>query len=350
MIYPSQSLIPPTDRIQSPNHLTLCITTAMSFGKAITLNTGRKIPQIGLGTWLSKPNEVENAVEIALRSGYRHLDLARVYENQDEVGRALKKVIPSVVRREDLFITSKLWNSAHQPDQVEPALDETLQQLGVDYLDLYLVHWPVAFESSDGLFPTKGDMARLDMETSLVDTWNAMIKLLGTGKVRDIGVSNCTIPQLQGIIDATGVVPVVNQIEAHPYLLQDDLVAYCKEKNIHLTAYSPLGNNLVGLPLLTEHPVVKEAAKKLGASPAQVLIAWGVYRGYSVIPKSVHEERIISNFHQTELNKEYYEKITSIGVKDRKRFNIPITYSPKWDINVFDEPIERTATHKVEIV
>ncbi|KAI6168647.1 NADP-dependent oxidoreductase domain-containing protein [Pisolithus thermaeus] len=322
----------------------------MSFGKVITLNTGRKIPQIGLGTWLSKPNEVENAVEIAVRSGYRHLDLARVYENQDEVGRALKKVIPSVVRREDLFITSKLWNSAHQPDQAEPALDETLQQLGVDYLDLYLVHWPVAFEPGNGLFPTRGDMACLDLETSLVDTWNAMIKLLGTGKVRDIGVSNFTIPQLQGIIDATGVVPVVNQIEAHPRLLQDDLVAYCKEKNIHLTAYSPLGNNLIGIPLLTEHPIVKEAAEKLGASPAQVLIAWGVHRGYSVIPKSVHKERIVSNFHQIELSKEYYEKITSIGVKDHKRFNIPITYNPKWDINVFDEPIERTATHKVKIV
>ncbi|KAI6112002.1 NADP-dependent oxidoreductase domain-containing protein [Pisolithus croceorrhizus] len=322
----------------------------MSFGKVITLNTGRKIPQIGLGTWLSKPNEVENAVEIAVRSGYRHLDLARVYENQDEVGRALKKVIPSVVRREDLFITSKLWNSAHQPDQVEPALDETLQQLGVDYLDLYLVHWPVAFEPGNGLFPTRGDMARLDMETSLVDTWNAMIKLLSTGKVKDIGVSNFTIPQLQGIIGATGVVPVVNQIEAHPHLLQDDLVAYCKVKNIHLIAYSPLGNNLIGLPLLTEHPIVKEAAERLGASPAQVLIAWGVYRGYSVIPKSVHEERIVSNFHQIELNKECYERITSIGVKNHKRFNIPITYSPKWDINVFDEPIERTATHKVKIV
>ncbi|KAI6148435.1 NADP-dependent oxidoreductase domain-containing protein [Pisolithus tinctorius] len=322
----------------------------MSFGKVITLNSGRKIPQIGFGTWLSKPNEVGNAVEIAVRSGYRHLDLARVYGNQDEIGRALKKVIPSVVSREDLFITSKLWNSAHQPNQVEAALDETLQQLGVDYLDLYLVHWPVAFEHGRGLFPTEGDMARLDMETSLVDTWNAMIKLVGTGKVKDIGVSNFTIPQLQGIIDTTGVVPAVNQIEAHPHLLQDDLVAYCKEKNIHLTAYSPLGNNLIGLPLLTEHPIVKEVAEKLDATPAQVLIAWCVYRGYSVIPKSVHEERIVSNFHQVKLDKEDYEKIASIGVNDHKRFNIPITYSPKWDINVFDEPIEKTATHEVKIV
>ncbi|KAI6009876.1 NADP-dependent oxidoreductase domain-containing protein [Pisolithus marmoratus] len=286
----------------------------MSFGKVITLNSGRKIPQIGLGTWLSKPNEVENAVEIAVRSGYRHLDLARVYGNQDEVGRTLKKVIPP--------IKSRLLS------------DETLRQLGVDYLDLYLVHWSVAFEPGSGLFPTKGDSACLDMETSLVDTWNANDQASG-----DIGVSNFTIPHLQ-----------VNQIEAHPHLLQDDLVAYCKEKNIHLTAYSPLGNNQVGLPLLTEHPIVKEVAGKLGASPAQVLIAWGVYGGYSVIPKSVHEERIVSNFHQVELNKEYYEKITSIGVKDHKRFNIPITYNPKWDINVFDEPIEKSATHKVKIV
>jgi L-glyceraldehyde reductase len=323
----------------------------MSFGKILTLSSGSPLPQIGLGTWLSKPHEVEHAVEYAVKNGYRHLDLAMVYENQDEVGAALKKVIPSVVKREELFITSKLWNSSHQPDQVEKELDETLKLLGLDYLDLYLVHWPVAFPPGNGLFPphpTKENEVALDTQTSLVDTWKAMIKL-PKSKVRNIGVSNFTIEHLEGIIKATDVVPVVNQIEAHPLLPQDDLVAYAKEKNIHLTAYSPLGNNLVGKPKLTEHPIVNEIASKLGATTAQVLVAWGVHRGYSVIPKSVQEERIVSNFKQVELSEEDYQKVSSIGVNNHTRFNIPYGYKPKWDINLFGEPEEKGATNHVKI-
>ncbi|RDB24967.1 Aldehyde reductase 1 [Hypsizygus marmoreus] len=323
----------------------------MSFGKHITFSTGAQLPQIGLGTWMSQPKEVENAVEFAVRNGYRHLDLAMIYENQHEVGAALKKVIPSVVKREELFLTSKLWNSAHQAAWAEKELDETLKQLGTDYLDLYLVHWPIAFPPGNGLNPphaTKEDEIAIDTTTSLVETWKAMIAL-PKSKVRSIGVSNFTIDQLKGIIEATGVVPVVNQIEAHPLLPQDDLVAYCKAQNIHITAYSPLGNNLIGRPKLTEHPVVKEVARKLDATPAQVLIAWGVYRGYSVIPKSVHEDRILSNFKQVELSKEDYEKVTAIGHGNYTRFNIPYTYKPKWDVNIFDEPIEKAAALKVKI-
>ena len=323
----------------------------MSLGKHLTLSTGAKIPQIGLGTWLSKPKEVENAVEIAVRHGYRHLDLAMIYENQHEVGAALKKVIPSVVKREELFITSKLWNSAHQPDQVEKELDETLSLLGLDYLDLYLVHWPIAFPPGNGLnppHPTIAGETAIDKETSLVDTWKAMIAL-PKSKVRAIGVSNFTIEQMQGIIDATGVVPAVNQIEAHPLLPQDELVQFAKSKNIHLTAYSPLGNNLVGKKMLTDYDAVKEVAEKLGATPAQVLVAWGAYRGYSVIPKSVREERIVSNFKQIELSKEDYERITAIGHGNYVRHNIPFTYKPKWDVNIFDEPIEKQASFKVKI-
>ncbi|KAJ7503208.1 NADP-dependent oxidoreductase domain-containing protein, partial [Mycena galericulata] len=223
----------------------------MSFGKILTLSSGTPLPQIGLGTWQSKPHEVENAVEIAVRNGYRHLDLAMIYENQDEVGAGLKKVIPSVVKQ----------------------LDETLKQLGVEYIDLYLIHWPVAFVPGNGLFPPhpakKGEVA-LDLETSLVDTWKAMIAL-PKYQVRNVGVSNFTIDHIEGIISATGVVPIVNQIEAHPLLPQDELVAYCKEKNIHITAYSPLGNNSIGEKKLTEEPAVEEIAHKLGATPAQVL-------------------------------------------------------------------------------
>ena len=169
-------------------------------------------------------------------------------------------------------------------------------------------------------------------------------------QVRAVGVSNFTIEQLEGIISATGVVPTVNQIEAHPLLPQDDLVAYCKEKGIHITAYSPLGNNLVNKPKLTDHPTVIEIAKKLNATPAQVLIAWGVYRGYSVIPKSVQEDRIKSNFQQIELSKEDYEALTKVGEGNYTRFNIPYRYTPQWDINLFGEPEEKPATVEVRVV
>ncbi|KAL4263967.1 NADP-dependent oxidoreductase domain superfamily protein [Pleurotus pulmonarius] len=321
----------------------------MSLGKVITLSSKAPMPQIGLGTWLSKPKEVESAVEIAVRNNYRHLDLAMCYENQDEVGAALKKVIPSVVKREDLFLTSKLWNTGHRPDQVEKELDETLAQLGVDYLDLYLIHWPVAFVHGQGTLQPKHpskEEAYLDLEPSIVETWKAMIAL-PKSKVRNIGVSNFTIEHIKALISATGVVPTVNQIEAHPLLPQDELVAFCNENDIKITAYSPLGNNLVGKPKLTDYPVVQEIAQKLGATTAQVLIAWGVYRGYIVIPKSVQEERIISNFKQIELSKEDYEAVSAVGKDNYTRFNIPYTYKPMWDINIFDEPIEKQATNKV---
>ena len=163
-----------------------------------------------------------------------------------QVGDALKKVIPSVVRREELFITSKIWNDAHHPSEVERQLDATLSQLGTPYLDLYLIHWPVAFVRGRGKFPLradKPDQVEIDTDTSVVDTWKAMLALRNKGKVKAVGVSNFTIQHLEAIITATGERPAVNQIEAHPLLPQDDMVEYCQEQGIHITAYSPLGNN-----------------------------------------------------------------------------------------------------------
>jgi len=280
----------------------------------------------------------------AVETGYRHIDCAYVYRNQDEIGAALAKVIPSVVQREELFITSKLWNDAHRPSEVEKQLDTTLSQLGTSYLDLYLIHWPVAFVQGRGMFPEradKPDQVEIESETSLVDTWKAMLALRSsTGKVRAVGVSNFTVQQLEAIIKATGERPAVNQIEAHPLLPQDDLVEYCKKEEIILTAYSPLGNNLQGKTKLVDYPEVKEVADRLGATTAQVLVAWGVYRGYSVIPKSVQKGRLVKNFDQITLSKEDYEKISEIGKNNHVRFNIPITYSPKWSINLFDEKVE----------
>lgn len=214
-----------------------------------------------------------------------------------------------------------------------------------------MIHWPIAFPPGNGLFPphpTKEGEVAIDTETSIVDTWKAMIAL-PKSKVRAVGVSNFTIEHITGIIAGTGVVPVVNQIEAHPLLQQDKLLEFCKSKGIHITAYSPLGNNLVGMPKLTDHPVVVQVAQKLGATTAQVLIAWGAHRGYSVIPKSVKEDRIVSNFKQVELSQEDYDRITAIGRDHHVRYNIPLTYKPKWDVNIFDEEIEKGAAYAPKI-
>ncbi|KAH9454580.1 hypothetical protein MJO28_007583 [Puccinia striiformis f. sp. tritici] len=332
----------------------------MSDKAMITLSNGVKMPQIGLGTWLSKPNEVKNAVTHALKSGYRHIDCAKVYGNQGEVADGIEA---SGVKREDIFITSKLWNTWHHPSKVAEGLEDTLKELKTTYLDLYLIHFPVSFaypesstaSGSDILTPLAEDgvHVKLDLQTSIVDTWKEMIKLLDSGKVKAIGVSNFEIEHLEAIIKATGVTPSANQIERHPLCLQTELVSYCNSKNIHVTAYSPLGNNLAGELKIVDYPEVKETAAKISketgetVDPAQVLIAWGAVGGISVIPKSVTPSRIDSNFKQVKLSDEDFNKITALGKNKTARYNVPVTYEPKWNVNVFNTEAEKSCAHGV---
>ncbi|KAL1974803.1 hypothetical protein VTN31DRAFT_5007 [Thermomyces dupontii] len=334
----------------------------MSLGKTAKLNTGAEIPLRGYGTWQAKPGEVGEGVFQALKAGYRHLDLARIYQNQREVGQGIRRAFQELgIKREDIFITSKLWNSEHRPDLVPRALDNTLNELGLEYLDLYLVHWPVAFKSNGDIFnlfprsPENNNQVDIDDDVSLVDTWKAMIQL-PKEKVRAIGVSNFTEEHLEAIIKATGVVPAVNQIERHPYLPNPPLINYAKEKGIHITAYSAFGNNLVGAPLIITRPEIKEAAEKASkrtgktVTPAQVVLAWSEIGGHSVIPKSVNTPRIQENFVDVELAPDEIALVDSLA-KEEKRYNIPAGYKPtSWPINIFNTPVEQDPKfHKVNL-
>ncbi|KAM0327070.1 hypothetical protein ACHAQA_006195 [Verticillium albo-atrum] len=300
----------------------------MPLATHLTLNTGAQIPAVGFGTWQAKPGEVEIAVETALKAGYRHVDCAAIYRNEAEVGEGIRK---SGVSRSEIFLTGKLWNTNHAPEDVEAGVNKTLQDLGTDYLDLFLMHWPVAFKNTGKWFPLEDDgiFALADIDPSV--TWAAMEKLVASGKVRAIGVSNFTIKRLEDLLATTKTVPAVNQVEAHPYLQQPKLFDFCKSKGIVLTAYSPLGNNQTGEPRTVDDPLVGDLSNKLGIDRGQLLAAWGVQRGTVVLPKSVTPSRIKSNFEVKELPSDVFEQLN--GLERNKRFN----WQTRWGFDIFQE-------------
>lgn len=285
-----------------------------------------EMPAIGLGTWKSDKGKVGEAVEIALNEGYRHIDCAATYGNEPEVGEAFKKVFSEGnIKREDVWVTSKLWNDSHKKDHVIPALKKTLEDLQLEYLDLYLIHWPVAFKHGVS-FPSKDEEYLSLEEVPIIETWEIMSEAKRQGLVKHIGVSNFSEKKLRDLMKKTSENPEMNQVELHPFLQQHELVEFCKENNIHLTAFSPLGSGdraqqmkADNEPSLLKNNTINKIAEKHNASPAQVLIKWAVARGTAVIPKSTSKDHIISNLESEKINldQEDLKKIAAIDTEFR---------------------------------
>ncbi|PIL30988.1 hypothetical protein GSI_05681 [Ganoderma sinense ZZ0214-1] len=272
------------------------------------LNSGYKMPSVGMGVWLGPDGGGEAAKQMcltALQLGYRHIDTASGYANEEQVGRAIRE---SGVPREEIFLTTKLPNHHHH--KVAESLQESLDKLGADYVDLYLMHWPQAYTDDNKMIP-------YGESPTYVETWRDMEKLLGTGKVRSIGVSNFSVALLEVLLKETTVVPAANQVEMHPCLPSFELKTYCDEKGIILTAYSPLGRpkEYDGKPVFLEDADVLKIAQIHGTTPAQVTLSWGIQRGTVVIPKSENPKRMRQNITVIKLTSEDMAVIDSIHQK-----------------------------------
>lgn len=290
--------------------------------QTIKLFSGAELPAIGLGTWKMEPDQAADAVASAIEVGYRHIDGAWIYQNEEGVGRGLQRAFENGVGREELWITSKLWNDRHRPEDVRSGLAETLEALQLEALDLYLIHWPIAQPRGVIRPDVAADYLPL-AEVPLTETWQALEECVDAGLCRHIGVSNFNTQRLAEIMEVARIRPAVNQVESHPLLTQETLKKYCDEHQVAMTAYSPLGSGdrpegmrKADEPSLFELPEIIAIAEEQDASPAQVLLAWGMQRGTCVIPKSASRDHQAQNLAAAEL-KLSEEQLARISHLDR---------------------------------
>ncbi|XP_066248969.1 aldo-keto reductase family 1 member B1-like [Euwallacea similis] len=310
----------------------------MPLATEITLNNGKKCPVLGLGTWLSSPGQCTQAVKCAIKEGYRLIDAAWLYGNEKEVGKGVREAIEEgLVKREDLFITTKLWNTFHEKDQVVPALKESLKNLGLDYIDLYLIHWPVASQSVKGPIdinlPFKNTVI---VDHDFCETWAGMEQCVDLNLTKSIGLSNFNSKQILKILEKARIKPVMNQVEVTPLLNQKKLTAFCKERGIEITAYSPFASparpwKTTNDPAIDfDDPQLVEIGLKYGKNSAQVILRYLIQLGVIPIPKSENPARIKQNINifDFELTSEemkildsYNKDFRAIGAEDLEKSN-----------------------------
>jgi alcohol dehydrogenase (NADP+) len=288
------------------------------------LNNGSgHMPALGFGTLIPDAAETITATRGALEAGFRHFDCAERYRNEREVGEALQAGMAAEgIAREDIFVTTKLWNTNHRPERVEPAFEASLNRLGLEYLDLYLIHTPFAFQPGDEQDPRdqNGNVV-YDNGVTLLDTWRALESLVDRGRCRAIGLSDISLNDVLPIYESARIKPAVVQVESHPYLPETELLEFCKEKGIVFLAFAPLGHGMK--PGLLEDPVISAIAARVGKTPAQVLLAWAVQRGTALLTTPRTPARARENFDISALPEDAFNEINRI--ETRQRLNPVVT-------------------------
>jgi len=286
----------------------------------IVLNHGGgRMPAVGFGTLISDAATTISATRDALEAGYRHFDCAERYRNEREVGEALRAGLAAgAITRTEIFVTTKLWNTNHRPERVERAFDASLERLGIDYLDLYLIHTPFAFQPGDEQDPRDENGSVIyDKGVTLLDTWRAMEDLVDRGRCRAIGLSDISLDQLRPLYESARIKPAVVQVEAHPYLPETELLEFCEENGVVFLAFAPLGHGIRPGPL--EDPVISRIAARIGKTPAQVLLAWALQRGGALLTTPKTAARARENFDISALPADAFDEINRI--QTRQRFN-----------------------------